>query len=99
MENSKHHLIIEYCPKCGWLLRSAWIAQELLTTFTEELDGITLKPSSDSGTFRIYLNGEIFHDRKLHNGFPELISLKQKLRDKIAPHKSLGHTDSKKYSS
>ena len=30
-------VVIEYCPKCRWLLRAAWIAQELLTTFENEL--------------------------------------------------------------
>lgn len=24
---------IDYCPGCKWMLRAAWIAQELLTTF------------------------------------------------------------------
>jgi len=33
---------IEYCTQCRWLLRAAWMAQELLTTFTEELGEVTL---------------------------------------------------------
>lgn len=32
-----HHVTIEYCTQCRWLLREAWIAQELLTTFEEDL--------------------------------------------------------------
>lgn len=40
---------IEYCPKCGWLLRSAYMAQELLTTFSDELLGVFLKPSEEGG--------------------------------------------------
>ena len=35
---------IEYCTKCRWLPRSAWIAQELLSTFNDEIKGITLCP-------------------------------------------------------
>lgn len=35
---------IKYCPKCGWLLRAAYMAQEFLTTFAEEIDSVTLKP-------------------------------------------------------
>src|SRR5262249_38692095 len=27
---------IEYCTQCRWLLRAAWMAQELLTTFEKE---------------------------------------------------------------
>lgn len=30
-------LAIEYCTGCRWLLRAAWMAQELLTTFEKEL--------------------------------------------------------------
>ena len=30
-------LEIEYCRQCRWLLRAAWLAQELLTTFEKEL--------------------------------------------------------------
>lgn len=30
-------LEIEYCTQCRWLLRAAWMAQELLTTFEAEL--------------------------------------------------------------
>jgi selenoprotein W-related protein len=33
---------IEYCPKCGWLLRAAYMAQELLTTFTDDLNGVMM---------------------------------------------------------
>jgi selenoprotein W-related protein len=42
---------IEYCPKCGWMLRSTYFAQELLTTFSEELGGVTLKPRKTKGRF------------------------------------------------
>ena len=45
---------IEYCTGCRWLLRSAWFAQELLTTFEGELASVQLipsKPPSQGGTF------------------------------------------------
>ena len=29
---------IKYCSKCRWLLRSSWMAQEILSTFEEEVD-------------------------------------------------------------
>ena len=35
---------IEYCTKCRWLLRASWIAQELLSTFSVEIRGVTLIP-------------------------------------------------------
>ena len=32
---------ITYCRLCGWALRAGWMAQELLTTFAEELGSVT----------------------------------------------------------
>lgn len=84
---------IEYCPKCGWMLRSAYFAQELLTTFAEELDGVTLKPSETNGTFLISVNNDLIFDRKTKGRFPEIKELKQLVRDIACPEKSLGHSD------
>jgi selenoprotein W-related protein len=89
----KPRLTLEYCPRCGWLLRSAWLAQELLTTFTDELGEVALRPSATSGTFKIFLNDEEIFDRKQAGGFPEIKTLKQQVRDRIAPGKSLGHSE------
>ena len=84
---------IEYCPKCGWLLRAAYMAQELLTTFTEELQSVTLQPSETNGTFRISIDAQKIFDRKEYGGFPEIKELKRWVRDVVAPGKSLGHAD------
>lgn len=89
----KPTVIIEYCPKCGWLLRAAYMAQELLTTFTEELKAVTLQPSETNGAFRIFINDQKIFDRKEYGGFPEIKELKQLARDVVAPGKSLGHAD------
>lgn len=86
-------ITIEYCPKCGWLLRAAYMAQELLTTFTDDVKGITLQPSETSGRYTVFINGEKLFDRKEQGRFPEIKELKQLIRDKIAPEKSLGHSD------
>lgn len=86
---------IEYCPKCGWLLRAAYMAQELLTTFTEELHGVTLQPSEVSGRYIICIGEQKIFDRKEAGGFPEIKELKQIVRDAVAPGKSLGHSDRK----
>lgn len=87
-------IIIKYCPKCRWLLRSSWMAQELLTTFETEINELTLKPSG-VGVFKIYVNKTLIWCRKENGGFPEIKELKQLVRDKIAPNKSLGHSDKK----
>lgn len=84
---------IEYCPKCGWMLRSAYLAQELLSTFTGDIRGVLLEPSETSGTFKISVDEELIFDRKLAGRFPEIKELKQLVRDRVNPEKSLGHSD------
>jgi selenoprotein W-related protein len=89
----KPTITIEYCPKCGWMLRAAYMAQELLTTFTSELKGVLLQPSEVPGRFTVSCNNEAIYDRKQSGGFPEIKELKQLVRDIVAPEKSLGHSD------
>jgi selenoprotein W-related protein len=89
----KPTITIEYCPKCGWLLRAAYMAQEFLTTFEENVAAVTLKPSEIPGRYSISIDNETVFDRKQVGGFPEIKELKQLVRDKVAPEKSLGHSD------
>ena len=91
----KPHITISYCPKCGWLLRAAYMAQELLTTFEDDLGGVTLKPSEIAGSYQVLLGEEVIFDRKRDGHFPEIKELKQTVRDKVNPGKSLGHSDRK----
>jgi selenoprotein W-related protein len=86
---------IEYCPKCGWMLRAAYMAQELLTTFTDDVHGVLLQPSEVSGTYIIRVNDKPVFDRREAGHFPEIKELKQLVRDVVAPDKSLGHSDKK----
>ena len=39
-----HRVAISYCTQCQWLLRAAWMAQELLSTFGTELAAVSLQP-------------------------------------------------------
>ncbi len=91
----KPTVTIVYCPKCGWMLRSAYFAQELLTTFTDEIAGVLLKPADVSGRFSVLVNGVTVFDRKKEGRFPEIKELKQLIRDLSCPEKSLGHSDAK----
>ncbi|WP_083421903.1 SelT/SelW/SelH family protein [Arsenicibacter rosenii] len=91
----KPTVTIEYCPKCGWLLRSAWMAQELLTTFTGDVHGVLLHPSEVSGRFTISIDGQEIFNRKVAGRFPEIKELKQLVRDIVNPEKSLGHSDNR----
>jgi selenoprotein W-related protein len=91
----KHKITIEYCPKCNWMMRAAWLAQELLVTFEEEIELMSLKPSPSSGSFIISVEDTIVFDRKKYGGFAEPKVIKQLIRDFIAPDKNLGHSDKK----
>jgi selenoprotein W-related protein len=91
----KPTISIEYCPKCGWMLRAAYMAQELLTTFTDEVHGVLLQPSEVSGSYIIAIDGRKIFDRREVGHFPEIKELKQLVRDVVAPDKSLGHSDKK----
>ena len=89
----KPQIEIEYCIKCRWLTRASWISQELLSTFSNELRGVTLIPSNISGIFEIRCDNDIIWERGKKKGMPEIKLLKQKVRDIIAPNKELGHID------
>ena len=89
----KPAITIEYCPKCGWLLRAAYMAQEFLTTFLEDVDSVILKPSEVGGRYSISINDDMVFDRKRYGGFPEIKELKQIVRDRVNPTKNLGHAD------
>jgi selenoprotein W-related protein len=91
----KPSITIEYCPKCNWMLRSAYFAQELLSTFSDDVFSVNLQPSEIGGKFNIRINQEEIFDRKIAGGFPEIKELKQLIRDKINPEKDLGHSDRK----
>lgn len=83
---------IEYCTQCRWLLRAAWMAQELLTTFEQEVGEVALIPGR-GGVFDVRLDGEVIFSRQQQRRFPESKEVKQLLKDRIAPAKSLGHSD------
>ena len=87
-----HTVDIHYCTGCRWLLRSAWMAQELLTTFEDEIGELALHPGT-GGIFEVYVDGERVWSRKDMGGFPEITQLKQLVRDKVSPDRSLGHSD------
>ena len=84
---------IEYCRRCRWLLRAAWMAQEILTTFEEDLGEVALIPNDEGGVFEVRAGSETIWSRKEQGRFPEIKELKQLVRDRVAPGKTLGHVD------
>ncbi len=89
---NKHEVEIEYCTQCRWLLRAAWMMQELLTTFDQDLERISLIPGT-GGIFEVRLDKETIFSRKEQARFPESKELKQLIRDRIDPSRPLGHSD------
>ncbi|WP_410498530.1 SelT/SelW/SelH family protein [Chitinibacter sp. S2-10] len=89
---NKPRITIHYCTQCNWMLRSAWLAQELLHTFAFEIGEVALQPGT-GGIFVIHCDDVLIWDRQLDGGFPEAKALKQRVRDQIAPEKNLGHSD------
>jgi selenoprotein W-related protein len=83
---------ITYCTQCRWLLRAAWMAQELLSTFSDELAEVALRPGS-GGVFEVRVGDDLVWSRQAQGRFPEIKELKQLVRDRVAPGKDLGHAE------
>jgi selenoprotein W-related protein len=89
-------IAITYCTQCRWLLRAAWVQQELLTTFGTRLGEVALIPGT-GGVFRVVVvaggTEHVVWDRSAEGAFPEIPQLKARIRDVVDPAMSLGHTD------
>ncbi|KIW02601.1 uncharacterized protein PV09_06050 [Verruconis gallopava] len=109
MEPTLPRVAITYCTQCKWMLRAAYFAQELLSTFGTTIGEIALIPAT-GGIFTVSLTYKregsaegpkdeaqattvLLWDRKEEGGFPETKILKQRVRDHLDPKRSLGHSD------
>jgi len=68
------------------------MAQELLFTFSEELEEVSLRPGT-GGIFEVVCDGEVVWERKRDGGFPDAAELKRRVRDVVAPERRLGHVE------
>jgi selenoprotein W-related protein len=68
------------------------MAQELLTTFEQEIGEVALRPGT-GGVFEVRVDGKTVWSRKDQGRFPDIRELKQRVRDRVAPDKALGHSD------
>jgi selenoprotein W-related protein len=75
-------------------LRAGWTAQELLTTFQDEIGEVALIPGT-GGVFEVRVDGKTIWSRKGEGRHAEITDLKRRLRDVIAPERELGHSDRK----
>lgn len=85
-------VVIQYCTGCNWLLRSGWMAQELLSTFADDLDEVALQPGT-GGVFAVHAGDALIWERKRDGGFPDIRELKRRVRDELWPERDLGHLD------
>lgn len=92
---SEHpRIAIRYCTQCRWLMRAAWMAQELLNTFMLDLGEVALIPGT-GGVFEVWAEDTLIWSRAREGRFPEITELKRLVRDQVVPGKSLGHIDRK----
>jgi selenoprotein W-related protein len=91
-EKAMARIRIHYCTQCRWLLRAAWYAQELLSTFGEDLHEVALAPGH-GGRFEVLLDDRVLWERKRDGGFPDIKELKRRVRDCLDPERDLGHVD------
>jgi selenoprotein W-related protein len=87
---AKPRVEITYCTKCRFLLRAAWLAQELLTSFEAELGAVTLVPGS-GGIFEVTLGGEVIATNREGAPMPGVRDVKRAVRDRVAPDRAIGH--------
>ncbi len=72
------------------MLRAAYLAQELLTSFEKELGEVALVPGS-GGIFEVRLDGEMLATNRETKVMPEAGEVKRLLRDRISPGRTIGH--------
>ncbi|WKD48776.1 SelT/SelW/SelH family protein [Microbulbifer sp. 2205BS26-8] len=88
----KPSVTIHYCVQCNWMLRATWMAQELLSTFADDLQQVALQPGT-GGVFEIRIGENLIWERKRDGGFPGAKTLKRRVRDLLFPDRALGHSD------
>jgi len=71
------------------------MAQELLTTFQDEIGEVALIPGT-GGIFEVRACDELIWSRAEQGRFPDIKELKQLVRDRIAPGRDLGHSEGRK---
>lgn len=92
MKANPRRVSITYCTQCRFILRAGWMAQELLTTFCDDIAELALIPGK-GGVFEVHVGDECIFSRRQCGRFPESKELKQLVRDRIAPERDLGHSD------
>ncbi len=69
------------------------MAQELLSTFAEDLGEVALIPGTGGVFDDPAATARPIWERKRDGGFPDAKTLKQRVRDRLDPARDLGHLD------
>ena len=91
MSPAKPEIIITYCTQCQWLLRAAWLAQELLSTLPTTWGGCPGARERRDLPHQLRRRADL--GAQARRRLPEAKELKQRVRDRIDPQRSLGHND------
>ncbi|KAH9062086.1 hypothetical protein EDB87DRAFT_1674068 [Lactarius vividus] len=102
--STPYSVTIEFCDRrYARLHRATWTSTELFLTFPpptiRSITIIPLNSEDTAGRFRVWLTVDegsspiLMWDRKVEGNFPELKVLKQRIRDRVQPDRSLGHSD------
>jgi len=81
---------IEYCRRCRFQLRAAWLAQEILGTFEDNLSSVALVPSG-GGILEIRVDEEVVASNRDGAPMPDVSDVKRAIRDRVAPERRIGH--------
>lgn len=73
------------------MLRSAWLAQELLQAFPGKLHEVALRPvvKEPGGDFTVAVDDFIIWDRRVDGGFPETAEIVKRTQDRIERDRSV----------
>jgi selenoprotein W-related protein len=56
------------------------------------MGSVVLTADAEGGVFEVRVDGDLVRSRKERGRFPDIRELKQIVRDRIAPGRSLGHS-------
>jgi selenoprotein W-related protein len=81
---------IEYCRRCRFQPRAAWLAQEILASLEEDVGEIALVPSS-GGILEVRVDGQVVATNRDGGDLPDAREVKRAIRDLVAPDRKIGH--------
>lgn len=79
----KKLISIEYCTSWGYLSKAVALAQNLLDQHKNNLENVSIIPSS-GGVFEVKLGDELLFSKKELNKFPEENEVEEIIKEKLS---------------